>query len=129
MFSLVLTLILFAIITLNILEYIRILLKLSPLLQIYWQPFDWPNLTYIVSQIRKNNFKDLVFLLSSAGTIKKSLKTMIFVDKIDDIIEMAKYLQSRFSECIWSILRVDNIICTFLANLQITTRTRFLGDF
>ena len=75
-----------ATITPNILEYIRVSLKLSPPLQIYRQPFNYPNLTYIVSPIRKTGFQDLDFLLPSWGAIGKILKTIIFMDKIDDTI-------------------------------------------
>lgn len=122
------TLILSATVTLNILEYIRVLLKLSPPSRIYWQPLDWPNLTYIVSPIRKDKFEDLAFLVPSAGTIGEIPKTMIFVDKIDDAIEKAKYLQSGLPERIRSTPRADNIIRIFSANLRATTRTGFLGD-
>ncbi len=73
-------------ITPNILEYIRFSLKISLLLQIYRQPLDCPNLTYIVSPIRKTGFKDLDFLILSGATISEILKIMIFVDKIDDAI-------------------------------------------
>lgn len=70
----------------NILKYIRILLKLSPLLQIYRQLFDHPNLTYIVNLIYKTGLKDLDFIILSKNIIGKISKTMIFVDKIDNTI-------------------------------------------
>ncbi len=57
MFLSILTLLIFATITSNILEYIRVLLKLSLLLRIYRQPLDQPNLAYIVSPIRKPEYK------------------------------------------------------------------------
>ena len=78
--------ILFTTITSNIMEYIQISLKLSLPLQIYRQPLDYPNLTSIVSSIRKTGFKNLDFLISSGDTIGKISKIMIFVDKIDDAI-------------------------------------------
>ena len=75
-----------ATVTLNILEYNRVSLKLSLPLRIYRQPFDCLNLIYIVSLIRKIGFKDLDFLLPSGGTIDEIPKTMIFVDKINNVI-------------------------------------------
>ena len=73
-------------VTPNILEYIRISLKLFPPLRIYKQPLDRPNLTYIVILIRKNRFKDLDFFIPDGSAIDKIPKTMIFVDKIDNAI-------------------------------------------
>lgn len=97
-FSTILMVLLSATVTSNILEYIQISLKLYPPLQIYRQPLNWPNLTYIVSPIRKAGFKDLDFLIQSGGAVGKIPKKMIFVDKIDDVIEMAKHLRSRLPE-------------------------------
>ncbi len=74
------------IIILNILKYSRILLKLFPSLQIYRQPLDYPNLTYIVNLINKARFKYLDFLILSGGAIGKILKTIIFLDKTNNVI-------------------------------------------
>lgn len=81
------TLALSATITPNILDYIRVSLKLSAPLWIHRQPFDRPNLGYIVSPIRKPGFQDLAFLIPTVGSIADISKTMIFVDKIEDAIE------------------------------------------
>ncbi|WP_375449374.1 hypothetical protein, partial [uncultured Nostoc sp.] len=78
------TLILSATITPNILDYIRVSLKLPAPLRIYRQPLDRPNLSYIVSPIRKSGFQDLAFLIPTLGSIADIPKTMIFVHKIDD---------------------------------------------
>ena len=75
-----------AMVTLNILEYIRVSPKLSPPSQIYRQLLDRPNLVYIVSPIRKNRFKNLDFLIPDGGAIDETPKTMIFMNKIDDTI-------------------------------------------
>ncbi len=112
-------------VTPNILEYIRVLLKLFPPLRIYKQSLDWPNLTYIVSPIRKVGFKDLDLLIPSRGAVGKILKTMIFVDKIDNTIEMAKHLQSRLPEQIQNKEDPKGIICTFSVNLITTLRSKF----
>lgn len=83
-FSTILMCLLPVTVTPNILEYIRISLKLSPPSRIYRQPLDRPNLTYIVSRIYKTGFKDFDFLIPSRGAVGEIPKTMIFVDKIDD---------------------------------------------
>lgn len=113
----------------NILKYIRVSLKFSLLSQIYKQPYDCPNLTYIVSLIRKRGFKDLDFLIPSRSAIGEIPKTMIFEDKIDNAVEIAKYLQSRLFEWIQNKKDLKNIICTFSANLTTTSRSRFLANF
>lgn len=117
-----------ATVTSNILEYIRISLKLSLLLQIYRQLFDCPNLMYIVSLLRKIRFKDLDFLISSGGTVGKIPKIIIFMDKINNTIQMAKYLRSRFSEHIWRKKHPNQIIYIFTAKLTTTSRIKFLAD-
>lgn len=43
-----------------------------------------------MSLIRNASFKHLDFLISSEGTIDNILKTMIFIDKIDNGVEIAK---------------------------------------
>ena len=73
-------LIYFAIVTSNILEYIKMLLKLLSPVSIYKQPFDRPNLIYMIISIRKVRFKDIVFIILSASTIFNISKTMIFVN-------------------------------------------------
>lgn len=53
---------------------------------------------------------------------------MIFVDKIDDVVEMAKHLRSRLSKRIRREGRPDHIICIFTANLITISTTQFLAD-
>lgn len=113
----------------NILEYIRVLSKFFLPLQISKQPLDCPNLTYIISIIRKTGFKDLDFLILSGDAVGKISKTMIFVDKIDDAIQMVEHLQSRLLEHIWREEHLNHIIHTFMAHLTTTSRTKFLADF
>lgn len=91
-FPFILTLLISTTIILNILEYIRILLKLSLLIRIYRQPFDWLNLAYIVSLFQKPRYENLVFLVPSRGAIGEIPKTIIFVDLINNAIKMVKYL-------------------------------------
>ncbi len=116
-------------VTPNILEYIRVLLKLFPSSRIYRQPLDRPNLTYIVSPIRKTSFKDLDFLILSRGAVSKIPKTMIFMDKIDDTIQIVKHLWSRLLEYIRREGCLNYCIHKFTVNLTTTSRTKFLADF
>lgn len=112
----------------NILEYIQVSLKFSLSSQIYKQLLDCLNLTYIISSIRKTRFKDLDFHIPSRGAIGKIPKTIIFIDKIDNTIQMVKPLQSRLYKCIRRKRHPNHIIRTFTVNLIITSKTKFLAD-
>lgn len=48
-----------------------------------------------MSPIRKSGFKDLDLLIPNRGAISKIAKTIIFINKIDNAIRMAKYLQLK----------------------------------
>lgn len=91
-FSKVSTLIISATIIPNILDYIRIFLKLLPLSRIYRLPLDRPNLKYMVYPIQKLGFWNLVFLILKDGLVGLILKIMIFVNKIEDTIRLKRYL-------------------------------------
>lgn len=75
-----------ATVTPNILKYIWVSPNFIPRLRIYRQLLNCPNLTYIVSSIRKDGFKDLDFFIPDEGTISEIPLIKIFVDKIDDTI-------------------------------------------
>ena len=91
-FSTVSILILSATITLKILDYVRVFLKLSPASLIYRLFLNRLNLKYIVCIIWKSDFLDLAILIPKNGSISGILKTMVFGDKIEDFIELEKYL-------------------------------------
>lgn len=99
-FSTILICLLSATVILNILKYIWVSPKLFLLSQIYRQPFNQSNLIYIVSLLHKIGFKDLDFFISSENAVHKILKTMIFVDKIDNVIQIIKHLHLRLLEYI-----------------------------
>ena len=80
---------------------------------------------YIMSLIRKSGFKDLDFFIRNRSAICKVPKTMIFMDKIDNAILMAKYLHSRLFERIQKEKRLNHIIRIFKVNLTTTSRTSF----
>lgn len=69
-----------------------VLLKLLVLSYIYKQLFNKSNLIYMIVLIKKAGFKDLVFVIPSVGAIFNIFKTMIFIDFINEIIKMVKYL-------------------------------------
>ncbi len=113
-------------VTLNILEYMQILLNLPLPACIYKYSLDQSNLSYIVVPIKKAEFEDLIFVISSACTISDIFKVMIFVGLIDKITEMFKHLRSRLFEYIRKTRRPNVIIWTFFANLTAESQTRFL---
>ena len=82
----------------NIFKYIQILLKLLILSHIYKEPLNKPNLIYIMALIRKTNFKNLIFVISSTRIIYNMPKIMICINSINEIIEIVKYLRSRLSK-------------------------------
>ena len=89
-----------AIITPNILDYIRVFLKLPLPSQIYKLPLDQSNLKYIIYLIQKPGFWDLAFLISKDSPVGLIPKTIVFVNKIEDAIKLERYLQFRLSDCI-----------------------------
>lgn len=107
----------------------RISLKLFLLSQIYKQPLNYPNLIYIVNSIHKTRFKDLDFLLSSEDIIDKILKTIIFMNKIVNAIQIVKYLYFRLPKYIRKEKCPNHIIYTFTANLITISKTKFLINF
>lgn len=119
-FSTILVFLLSSTVIPNILEYIQISSKFFLPLQIYEQLLDYPKLTYIVSPIHKSKFKDLNFFISSKDIVNKIPKIMIFVNKINNNLEIAKYLYSRLFE---------HILRKWHLNFITILKTRFLGDF
>lgn len=94
----------------------------------YRQLLDQPNLIYIGSPIYKTGFQDLDFLILSRGAIGKILKTMIFMDKIDDNIQIVKYLYLRLYERIRREICPNHIIRIFITNLTTTLKTKFFAN-
>ena len=84
-------------ITQNVLEYIRKTLHLYTLVHLYKRILDWPNITYMVQEVKKKGFKKLDILLSSGeaaavASVQNIFKTIIFVDKINKGIQIAEHL-------------------------------------
>lgn len=88
----VLTLVLSAMITSIVLEYIYIGLKLRPPTQLYQELLDKLNFTYMVEEITKPKYKNLAFFISNSSGTSTIPKTMIFVDNIEDVKHIAVYL-------------------------------------
>ncbi len=99
-FSIVLILILSATIILNILDYIWVSLKLPLPFRIYRLSLDRPNLRYIVCPIQKSGFQNLAFLVLKHGPISEIPKMIIFINTIEDAIEMERYLRSKLPDCV-----------------------------
>lgn len=93
------------------------------------QLLDQPNLMYIVNPIHKIEFKDLDFFISNRGALGKIPKIIIFVDKINNAVQIAKYLYSRFFEHIQKENRPNHIIHIFMTNFTTISKTQILADF
>lgn len=74
-----------AIITLTILEYIRKSLKIKFSTQLYQELLDKPNNIDMVGEITKAKYVNLIFLVSDSSKANTISKTMIFVNDIEDI--------------------------------------------
>lgn len=72
----------------NIFDYIQVFVKFLRFLRIHRQLLNWSNLCYIISPICKSGFQNLAFLIFIVGSITDIIKTMIFVNKVKDIIEL-----------------------------------------
>ncbi len=77
-------------ITPNFLGYIGELLHLYTPTFLYKQPLDCPNIIQIVFHILKQGFGDLDYLIPKVGLIPK---TMVFMEKIGDVIALAAHFQ------------------------------------
>ena len=77
-----------ATITRNVLEYIRVTLRLRSLVHLYKKTLDRPNITYMVYEITKPGFGELDMLIPKGGGVADVLKTMIFVNSINGGIEI-----------------------------------------
>ena len=129
-FSNIPMLVLSATITPTVLEYIRSLLKFSSQTRIYWQSLDWPNLTYVVAEIKKLKYEKLDFLVPDTKTLDLIPKTMVFVDQIDQAIKITAYLRSRLPECIRNdSVRAKKAVRLMSSNLELSTRSLSLEDF
>lgn len=81
-----------------------------------------------MSSIHKVSYKKLDFFILSRDAIDKIIKIIIFIDKIDDTIEIVKYLRSQFFERIKNKKYLKDIIYIFLTNFTIILRSRVLAN-
>ena len=121
-----------ATITRNVLEYIRATLHLHTPVHLYKRILDRPNITYMVQEIKKKRFQELDILLPSGevvavASVQDIPKTMIFVDKIDEGILIAEYLQLLLPQHMSH--QENEIIRPFSSNLQASTREYFMDEF
>ena len=127
-FPTVFTLILSVTITPNILDYIQKSWKLSLPSRIYRLSLDRQNLEYMVYSIRKLGFQNLAFLVLKDSQISGIPKTMVFVDKIENAIELKRYLQSRLPDCIQNRDPAFVIIQSITSNLDANIKTKIIKD-
>lgn len=127
-FFIVSNLILSATITSNILNYIQVFLKLFLFSRIYRLSLDHLIFKYIVYFIQKSGFWNLVFLVSKDSQINEILTIMVFVNKIQDVIKLEKYLWSRLPDCICNRSWIYMVIQSITSNLDDNTRTKCIEN-
>lgn len=113
--------------TQNVLEYIRESLHLQAPVYLYKRTLDRPNITYMVQEITQKGFGDLGMLVPQIGGVASILKTMLFVDSIDDGVAIASYLQSLLPASMSK--KATEIVRQFSSNLEASTREIFMHDF
>ncbi len=115
---------LFATITPNVLGYIRKSLHLHRPTLLYKSLLNRPNITQMVTHILKQGFGDLDYQVPKMGIIPK---TMVFMEKIEDVIALAAHLRRllRSEDCDCG----DNLIMTFHSNMEATIRVDIMEDF
>lgn len=79
------TLTLSAIIILIVPEYICKLLKLRALTQLYQELLNKSNIIYMIEEIIKLKYETLALLIFDSDRVDTILKTMVFVDDIENI--------------------------------------------
>lgn len=114
----------FATVTPNVLGYIGELFYLHSLTCLHKQPFDHPNITYIVNSITKLGFQNLDFLIFKAGLI---LKIIVFVNKIEENIILTAHFKNLLP--LKQYGQGDLLIQTFNFNYKTFTQLDFLKDF
>lgn len=127
-FSKVSIMVVLAIMTSNILEYIWKTLYLKKPVRLYWRLLDCQNITYIVALIISFGFEDLNFLIPlKISIIDNFEKTIIFVHSVEKGIALGIYLQTLLLDNLKD--RRDNIIKSFSSVLKTKTKTDWLDAF
>lgn len=78
----------------------------------------------MVTNITNSGFHDLRFLIPKAGLIPK---TILFVDKMDNIIAIATYFRNLLPP--EDSNQEEVLIRTYYSNLETKTQTDFIEDF
>ncbi len=111
-------------ITPNVLGYIGELFHLYAPTLLYKQSLNCPNITQMVTHISKQGFGDLDYLVPKVGIIPK---TMVFMEKIEDVMALAAHLQRLLPP--EDRDRGDDLIMTFHSNMKATTRVDIMENF
>lgn len=127
-FTIILLCLFFAIIRVIIIKYKWSFLRLFLLLQIYKQLFNYLNLIYIISLIRKSRLKNLNFLILSNGFISQKPKIIIFVNIIQKVVKMTKHFCSKLPRCIKK-KHLNYIIAIFITTFTTKSKTLFFIEF
>lgn len=84
------------IVTSNILDYIWEYLQLYSSVYLYKKLLDCTKFIYLILEIKKPGFEELIFVIFSYLATFRILKTMIFIDNIDMAGQLELYLQNWF---------------------------------
>lgn len=112
--------------TRNVMEYIRTALNMRTPVRLYRRRLDRPNITYMVKEIQRPGFEELNFLIPQIGGAGAIPKTMLFMDSIEEGMDMAMHLRKLLPEHLRN--KGEEIIRVFSSTLRGTTRDDFLRD-
>lgn len=90
-------------------------MNLSLLVKLYKQSLDHPNIAYDVAKIKKSRYKELNVFVPSIGDLSIILKTIIFVNSINEGIALIEYLCIKLSNNLKN--KVEQVIQCFHSNL------------
>lgn len=108
----------------SILEYIGKLLYLYVSTFFFKQPLNYTNIIQIVTNISKQTFSDLDYLVSKIGIIPK---TIILIKKIEDVIALIIYLQRLLS--LKNLDHKNNLIIIVYLNIETITQIDIIKIF
>ena len=111
----------------NVLNYICVSLNLRLPIRLYKQSLDHPNIIYSIAKIKKPGYKELDVFVPLIGDLSTILKTMIFVDSINEEMALIEYLRTKLSDNLKD--KAEQVIQCFYSNLSDKFRKLFVKDF
>ena len=99
----------------NVLDYICTSLNLWSPVKLYKQSLDRLDIIYVVAKIKKPEYQELDIFVPSIGGLSAILKTMIFVDSINEGMVLIQYLHIKLPDNLKD--KADQMIQCFYSNL------------